>query len=252
MMKFSNVFDLESRKRFGVGILGFVVALAFCVSLVWAEEAALTEGANQEGLSASCTNWINCNPWSPNFTGTCCRICEDQAGYRNWDCEVFSSNEHFDMGDGLKEYASNNNVMQQINEVRSIIDNANEAITQLQEKLELERILGKKESESKNVEHTKVEKEDSNLADQQITFKVQICSSSVSLAQDEKKFEGVENVWEYREGGLYKYTVGSNKDLGSASALRRELCRKGFQDAFVVSFQNGKRIPVRVAKKLLK
>ena len=118
--------------------------------------------------------------------------------------------------------------------------------------MELERILGKKESESKNVEHTKVEKEDSNLADQQITFKVQICSSSVSLAQDEKKFEGVENVWEYREGGLYKYTVGSNKDLGSASALRRELCRKGFQDAFVVSFQNGKRIPVRVAKKLLK
>ena len=52
---------------------------------------ALAEEANKEDLSASCTHWINCNPWSPNFTGVCCRICKDQTDARNWDCEVFSA-----------------------------------------------------------------------------------------------------------------------------------------------------------------
>jgi len=51
---------------------------------------------------------------------------------------------------------------------------------------------------------------------------------------------------------LYKYTVGNNNDIKSASELQSELRKKGFGDAFVVAFQNGKRIPVRKALKLLK
>ena len=62
---------------------------------------------------------------------------------------------------------------------------------------------------------------------------------------------GLKNVWEYKDSGLYKYTAGNQKDLKSASALQSELRRKGFSGAFVVAFNNGKRIPVREAKKLL-
>ena len=86
---------------------------------------------------------------------------------------------------------------------------------------------------------------------QEIILKVQIISSSTRLAINFPQFMGLKNVWEYKDSGLYKYTVGSQKDLKSASALRSELRRKGFSGAFVVAFNNGKRIPVREAKKLL-
>ena len=62
---------------------------------------------------------------------------------------------------------------------------------------------------------------------------------------------GLKNVWVYEDGGLYKYTVGNEKDLKSASVLQSELRRKGFVEAFVVAFKNGKRVPIKDARKLL-
>ena len=69
--------------------------------------------------------------------------------------------------------------------------------------------------------------------------------SKVSLATNSSRFRGIENVWEYKHGGVYKYTIGNKRDLPSAIALQSELRKKGFGDAFVVIFQNGKRIPVK-------
>ena len=44
----------------------------------------------------SCTGWMNCDQRPPNFTGTCCRQCDDKQGAKVWDCKVFSEGEHFD------------------------------------------------------------------------------------------------------------------------------------------------------------
>jgi uncharacterized coiled-coil protein SlyX len=92
---------------------------------------------------------------------------------------------------------------------------------------------------------------DSDTKNQEIIFKVQIVSSSTRLAKNSSQFYGLKNVWEYKDSGLYKYTVGNQKDLKSASALQSEFRRKGFSGAFVVTFKNGKRIPVREALRLL-
>ncbi len=92
---------------------------------------------------------------------------------------------------------------------------------------------------------------DSDTKNQEIIFKVQIVSSSTRLATNSPQFKGLKNVWEYKDSSLYKYTVGNQKDLKSASALQSEFRRKGFSGAFVVTFQNGKRIPVREALMLL-
>jgi hypothetical protein len=92
---------------------------------------------------------------------------------------------------------------------------------------------------------------DLDANNQEIIFKVQIISSDTLLAINSSKLMGLKNVWVYEDGGLYKYTVGSEKDLKSASLLQSELRKKGFVGAFVVAFKNGKRIPIRDARKLL-
>jgi len=92
---------------------------------------------------------------------------------------------------------------------------------------------------------------DLDTKNQEIIFKVQIISSSTRLPKISPQFKGLKNVWEYKNSGLYKYTVGNQIDLKSASALQLEFRRKGFSGAFVVAFKNGKRIPVREARKLL-
>ena len=99
--------------------------------------------------------------------------------------------------------------------------------------------------------NSKMVNTESDTKKQKIIFKVQIISSSTPLAKNSSQFKRFESVWEYEDSGLYKYTVGNHKDLKSASDLQSELRRKGFSGAFVVAFKNGKRIPVREAKKLL-
>ena len=91
----------------------------------------------------------------------------------------------------------------------------------------------------------------SDIKNHEVIFKVQIISSSTRLATNSPRLKGLKNVWEYKDNGLYKYTIGNQKDLKSASALQSEFRRKGFDEAFVVTFKNGKRIPVKEALRLL-
>jgi hypothetical protein len=99
--------------------------------------------------------------------------------------------------------------------------------------------------------NSKMVNTESDTKNLEIIFKVQIISSSTRLARNSSQFKRLESVWEYKDSDLYKYTVGNQKDLKSASTLQSELRRKGFSGAFVVAFKNGKRIPITEAKKLL-
>ncbi len=84
----------------------------------------------------------------------------------------------------------------------------------------------------------------------EVIFRVQIETSSVRLAKDNPRFKG-QNVFEYSQDGLYKYTVGAHKnDFESANKLKNELREKGFEFAFVVAFQGSERINLEKAIKL--
>ena len=86
----------------------------------------------------------------------------------------------------------------------------------------------------------------------EVIFRVQIETSSVRLAKDNPRFKG-QNVFEYSQDGLYKYTVGAHKnDFESANKLKNELREKGFEFAFVVAFQGSERINLEKAIKLAK
>ena len=97
----------------------------------------------------------------------------------------------------------------------------------------------------------KMVKTGSDTKNQEIIFRVQIITSSRRLAKNSPRFKNLEGIWEYKDGGEYKYTIGNKKDLKSASALQSDLREKGFSGAFVAAFKNGKRIPISEAKKLL-
>lgn len=83
-----------------------------------------------------------------------------------------------------------------------------------------------------------------------VIFKVQIATSSVKQDLVPANFNGVEGVGLYEAGGLYRYTVGSEKSLDDANKLQLQLKVKGFEDAFIVAFSDGKRIPISEAIKL--
>ena len=87
-------------------------------------------------------------------------------------------------------------------------------------------------------------------AESGIVLKVQVVSSSKQIAKNSNQFKGKE-VWEYQQGGLYKYTVGATDDFEEITKLQSELRDLGFKGAFVVAFKDGERIKVSEARGLL-
>jgi len=64
-------------------------------------------------------------------------------------------------------------------------------------------------------------------------------------------FKGLENVEEYEDDGLFKYTYGGAPSFQYASdVLLNQMRRIGYKDAFVVVFLNGKRITLDKAFEL--
>lgn len=90
------------------------------------------------------------------------------------------------------------------------------------------------------------------LPEDKVVFRVQIETSSLQLQKNDPKFMG-EEVWEYKQSGLFKYTVGQFvEDYESANELKNKMREKGFQHAFVVGFLKGERISLEKAINLAK
>ena len=81
-----------------------------------------------------------------------------------------------------------------------------------------------------------------------VFFRVQFYSSSERLPLNSKLFKGIQDVREYSHGGLYKYTTGNESTLEKASTLCKTIRSMGFNDAFVVAFQNEMRITLDKAR----
>ncbi|MBL4586827.1 MAG: N-acetylmuramoyl-L-alanine amidase [Flavobacteriales bacterium] len=109
-------------------------------------------------------------------------------------------------------------------------------------------VVAAKEPEKKIASPAAIRSEDPAMKG--IVLSVQIITSAEPLAESSPKFKG-ETVKQYQQGGLYKYTVGGTADFEKITKLQGELRNLGFQGAFVVAFQNGERIKVSEARKML-
>lgn len=82
--------------------------------------------------------------------------------------------------------------------------------------------------------------------DSEITFKIQILTSSKPLAKNDKRLKGLKDVDYYKEGGIYKYTYGASADYNKVLRTKRTITAQ-FKDAFIVAFRNGEKMNVNEA-----
>ena len=67
--------------------------------------------------------------------------------------------------------------------------------------------------------------------DNEITFKIQILTSSKPLAKNDKRLKGLKGVDYYKEKDIYKYTYGASGDYNKVLRTKRTITAK-FKDAF--------------------
>lgn len=82
--------------------------------------------------------------------------------------------------------------------------------------------------------------------DSEITFKIQILTSSKPLTKNDKRLKGLKGVDYYKEKGIYKYTYGASADYNKVLRTKRSITAQ-FKDAFIIAFRNGEKMNVNEA-----
>lgn len=90
-----------------------------------------------------------------------------------------------------------------------------------------------------------------SIAKEEIIFSVQFTTSSTKKPSNAESFNGITEVWSYQQDNVYKYVSGKDKTLQTAVERMKAIREKGFKEAFVVAFKNGKRISPTEAVKLI-
>ncbi|MGB6037380.1 MAG: N-acetylmuramoyl-L-alanine amidase, partial [Cryomorphaceae bacterium] len=85
----------------------------------------------------------------------------------------------------------------------------------------------------------------------EVTFKVQLSSSSAPIEVTPEAFNGLENVEMIQDKELYKYLYGAASTYNSAKELQKDVRKTGYKGAFIVAFdKNGERMPLNEAIEL--
>ena len=84
-----------------------------------------------------------------------------------------------------------------------------------------------------------------------IVFGVQFATTKEKKPASAAAFKGIEGVWNYYHSGYYKYVSGKYNTVDEAASHLKNVRERGFSDAFVVAFKNGKRITPKEAMKII-
>ncbi|MDR1112839.1 MAG: N-acetylmuramoyl-L-alanine amidase [Bacteroidales bacterium] len=82
-----------------------------------------------------------------------------------------------------------------------------------------------------------------------IEYRIQFYASERELNPDNLLFKGLDNVKKYRENNLWKYTAGNSVHYDEIVKMMPEI-RKKYPDAFIIAFQNDKKISITRAREL--
>jgi len=84
----------------------------------------------------------------------------------------------------------------------------------------------------------------SEATNKNVVFKVQIASGSRKLETKSYNFKGLKNVERVKIGHSYKYYIGNTSNYNEVKELQQIAKVKGYSSAFIVAFENGKKISV--------
>jgi N-acetylmuramoyl-L-alanine amidase len=76
-----------------------------------------------------------------------------------------------------------------------------------------------------------------------VEFRIQVASSARRLSENEGPYLQFEDVWDYKDGHLHKYTTGVSASYEKISDRLKEV-RKIIPDSFIIAFKDGERVPV--------
>ena len=82
---------------------------------------------------------------------------------------------------------------------------------------------------------------------QTIVFSVQIATSITKLELKSFNFKGMRDVDRIESGNKYKYIVGKYSSIEEAKSRQAEVRKIGYESAFVIAFENGKRLDLQKA-----
>jgi N-acetylmuramoyl-L-alanine amidase len=80
-----------------------------------------------------------------------------------------------------------------------------------------------------------------------VRYHVQILSSANPLPAGDAQFKRIGKTIEYKQNGVYKYLVGTTDSYKEAKQMQDQMRDRGFKDAFIVAFENEKRIDLSKA-----
>ncbi|MFV8327752.1 hypothetical protein [Flavobacterium sp. ZS1P14] len=97
-----------------------------------------------------------------------------------------------------------------------------------------------------------IEEQYGGTLEEGLIFKTQLLASKKKVALSDSFFKGLKDVKEYLHKGLYKYTIGTNKSMAEANKIKNKLRSNGFFGAFVVPFNDNKRIDAQEVTTIIK
>lgn len=88
------------------------------------------------------------------------------------------------------------------------------------------------------------------ISNKELWFRVQVTSSSKAINSNHPVFKNYSDVYEYSENNTYKYTVGKYRSYTEVKEFQKKV-KNDFQGAFIVAFNNNKRIELKEAIELM-
>ncbi len=82
-----------------------------------------------------------------------------------------------------------------------------------------------------------------------IIYKVQIAASDKTISKTDPKYSSIKDMVNDKSAkGLNRYVVGNYTKRTEAESRMKAMKTKGFKDAFLVAYKNGKRVPLETLK----
>lgn len=82
----------------------------------------------------------------------------------------------------------------------------------------------------------------------EVTFRIQVISSSRKLSRDRDLFKKYTDIYEYQENNMYKYAIGNYQNIIDVKEMQKDI-KQSYPGAFIVAFRNGNKIPLTEALK---